>query len=88
MVEANQASNGGILKNAHEGGARHVQFDEEEIAAYDAQRGQCMPINDPKTPFHEENSDEDMEPGADGQAAEDEEIDPELAQHLAEARAN
>lgn len=35
-------------------------FDEEEIAAYDATRGQCMPIDDPKTPFHEQESDEDM----------------------------
>ncbi len=51
----------GILKNAHENEAsRHVMFDEEEIAAYDATRGQCMPINDPKTPFHEQESDEDM----------------------------
>lgn len=51
----------GILKNAHEGQPRsHVHFDEAEIAAYDAQRGQCMPINDPKTPFHEEDSDEEM----------------------------
>lgn len=39
MVEARPA---GILKNADEGlEQRHVQFDEEEIAAYDAQRGQC-----------------------------------------------
>ena len=68
MVEENtqSASAGaeqphGILKNANEGEQRrHVMFDEEEIAAYDAQRGQCQPINDPKTPFHEQESDEDM----------------------------
>lgn len=59
-----------------------MQFDEVEIAAYDAQRGQCMPIDDPKTPFHEEElADEDM------REAEDEvEIDPELAAHLNEAK--
>lgn len=28
-------------------------FNEEEIAAYDSTRGQCMKIDDPKTPFHE-----------------------------------
>jgi len=66
MVEATGANQGrdeahGILKNAHEGGnRRNVQFDEQEIAAYDLTRGQCMPIDDPKTPFHEENSDEEM----------------------------
>ena len=44
-----------------------------------------MPITDPKTPFHEEESDEEMgQEGGDDQA----EIDPELAEHLAEAHAN
>ena len=39
---------------------KHAHFDEEEIAAYDLTRGQCMPIDDPKTPFAEEESDEEM----------------------------
>lgn len=72
MVESNPAasqdSSGqphGILKNAHEGPpTKHAHFNEEEIAAYDAQRGQCQPINDPKTPFHEEESDEEMDQAA------------------------
>ena len=47
---------------AASGGAprKHAHFDEAEIAAYDAQRGQCQPIDDPKTPFAEEVSDEEM----------------------------
>ena len=51
-------------------------FDEEEIAAYDATRGQCMPIDDPKTPFHEQESDEDM--NQDAEADNEEPLDPEL----------
>ena len=81
MVEAQPQ---GILKNAHENEEqRRVQFDEEEIAAYDLTRGQCQQINDPKTPFHEENSDEDMNQDA---AADEEPIDPELQRQLDEAK--
>lgn len=99
MVEANKqpssavddTDNGnvaGILKNAHEGGGqRNVMFDEAEIAAHDATRGQCMPIDDPKTPFHESESDEDDE-ATGGKNAEAEPVDPELEAHLAEAKAN
>ena len=78
----------GILKNAHEGGGpKHAHFDEAEIAAHDATRGQCMKIDDPKTPFHEEESDdEDM--GAAGAGNNEEVVDPELDAHLAEAKAN
>jgi len=88
MVDANanssehQSRPHGILKNAHEGvPIRHVMFDEEEIAAYDSTRGNCMPIDDPKTPFHEQESDEEMaqEAAALGDEAE---FDPEVAQHL------
>ena len=61
-------------------------FDEEEIAAYDATRGQCMPINDPKTPFHEQESDEDM--NQEGAGEPEEPIDPELQSHLDKARQN
>ena len=84
MVEAQPH---GILKNAHEDQDAHrrVNFDEEELAAYDAQRGQCQQINDPKTPFHEENSDEDMNQDA---QAEEEPLDPELQRHLEEAKQN
>ena len=78
----------GILKNAHEGGGpKHAHFDEAEIAAYDATRGQCMKIDDPKTPFHEEESD-DEEMGATGADNNVEVVDPELDAHLAEAKAN
>ena len=45
-----------------------------------------MPINDPKTPFHEEE-DEDQEMNQNANGDEDD-IDPETAAHLAEARAN
>lgn len=84
MVEANAH---GILKNANEDehGARHVKFDEEELTAYDATRGQCQTIDDPKTPFHEENSDDEMEAEAELEA---EPLDPELASHLEEAKNN
>ena len=83
MVEARPT---GILKNADEGlEQRHVQFDEEEIAAYDAQRGQCQQINDPKTPFHEENSDDEMNAQED---VDNEPVDPELVAHLEEAKQN
>ena len=61
-------------------------FDEEEIAAYDATRGQCMPIDDPKTPFHEQESDEDM--NQDAEAENEEPLDPELKSHLDKARQN
>ena len=44
--------------------SRGVHFDEEEIEAYDLTRGQCQPIDDPKTPFHEEASDEEMDGAA------------------------
>ena len=42
-----------------------------------------MQINDPKTPFHEENSDDEMNAEAD---AEHEPVEPELAAHLEEAK--
>ena len=83
MVESTIQQPHGILKNAHEDHAdRHVQFDEEEIAAYDAQRGQCQQINDPKTPFHEEEEDDDdMNANIDNEPN-----DPELDAHLHEAK--
>ena len=37
-----------------------VHFDEQELFEYDKTRGQCMKIDDPKTPYHE-YSDEDEE---------------------------
>ena len=52
---------------------RNVHFDEEEISAYDLQRGQCQTIDEPKTPFEDEYlssaSDQDME--NDGDVADD-----------------
>jgi len=75
-----------ILKHDHESHPpRHVMFDEAEIAAYDAQRGHCQTIDDPKTPFHEQESDEDMNAEAEN---EDEQVDPEVLAHLEEAKQN
>ena len=45
-----------------------------------------MPINDPKTPFHEQESDEEM--SNEVNAADDGEDDPEVMQHLREAEEN
>ena len=57
-----------------------MHFDEEEIAAYDLTRGQCQPINDPKTPFHEEaSSDEEMNQAAQNGDSEDMAIEPVTA---------
>ena len=53
---------------------RNVHFNEEEISAYDLQRGQCQTIDEPKTPFEymSSASDEDMGSSAnDGDVAED-----------------
>lgn len=45
-----------------------------------------MPINDPKTPFHEQESDEEMTNEVN--AADEESDDPDVLQHLQEAEAN
>ena len=37
-----------------------MHFDEVEIAEYDKTRGQCMKIDDPKTPYHDSSDDEEM----------------------------
>ena len=34
---------------------RRAHFNEEEITEYDKLRGQCMKIDDPKTPFEDED---------------------------------
>ncbi len=49
-----------------------------------------MKIDDPKTPFHEEESDEEMGAGGDkdNENGAAEVVDPELDAHLAEAKAN
>lgn len=39
---------------------RRAHFDEAEISEYDKQRGQCMKIDDPKTPW--EDYDEEQQP--------------------------
>ena len=57
----------GILKNATEASqkAQGVHFDEQELFEYDKTRGQCQKIDDPKTPYHEED-DEEMLANTDG----------------------
>ena len=72
----------GILKQGHVDHDARVHFDEHEIAEYDKQRGQCMKIDDPKTPVHEEDEDSDSQQA---QKDEVEELDPELKEHLDEA---
>ena len=50
----------GIIKTTHqEDSEKHAHFNEVEIAEYDKQRGQCMKIDDPKTPYHDEDLEED-----------------------------
>ena len=62
MVEANPPSQQQTAgdQNEQAPAQKRAHFNEEEIAAYDLTRGQCQPIDDPKTPFAEENSDEEM----------------------------
>ena len=43
-----------------------------------------MPINDPKTPFHEEDDDEQMDQEED----QDDQVDPETDEFLRQAQAN
>ena len=89
MVEsiAKQAGKDGknaqpILKvQQEESGANHVHFDEVEIAEYDKTRGQCMKIDDPKTPYHDSSDDEEMTK----ELAPGEDADPETLQQLEEA---
>lgn len=68
--------------------SRGVHFNEDEIQAYDLQRGQCQPIDDPKTPFHEEVSDEEMDVQADGTPAADIQLDPLTETNLGQAQQN
>lgn len=70
--------------------ARQVHFDEEEIQAYDLQRGQCQVIDDPKTPFHEEASDDDaaMSNNETGAAQAEAEMDPVTQSNLDRAQQN
>ena len=48
MVEANQTNTG----------PRRAHFDEDELNEYDKQRGKCMKIDDPKTPFHDDSEED------------------------------
>ena len=38
---------------------RRAHFDEDELNEYDKTRGRCMKIDDPKTPYCEDQSDDD-----------------------------
>ena len=83
--EEQDGSVSGILKNVHEaGGGKGVHFDEIEIAEYDKTRGQCMKIDDPKTPYHEYSDDDEMtnENGVETV------VDPVVLEHLQEAQQN
>jgi len=63
--------------------ARRAHFDEQEITEYDKTRGQKMVIDDPKTPW------EDDEPSADIEMTnEQDDLDPMIEKHLEEARVN
>ena len=94
MVESNQTKANSanyqeakpILKNqlGATGEDNHVHFDEVEIAEYDKTRGQCMKIDDPKTPYHDSSEDEEMTK----ELAPGEDADPETLKHLEEAQEN
>lgn len=63
---------------------RKAHFDEEELSEYDKTRGQCMKIDDPKTPWEDdEDQSADIE-----MTNEMEESDPIIDGHLEEARVN
>lgn len=97
MVESTQNKSNASAKNVHPilkeqpgtehgaGAENHVHFDEVEIAEYDKTRGQCQKIDDPKTPYHAESSeDEEMTK----ELAPGDDADPETLQHLEEAHKN
>lgn len=94
MVESSQKKSNVLASNVHPilkelssqnhgaGGENHVHFDEVEIAEYDKTRGQCQKIDDPKTPYHAESSeDEEMTK----ELAPGDDADPETLKHLEEA---
>lgn len=67
---------------------RRAHFNEEEISEYDKQRGQCMKIDDPKTPW--EHYDEEHDASADVEMSHEqqEEYDPVVEGNLEMARLN
>lgn len=62
---------------------KHAHFDESELNEYDKQRGQKVKIDEPKTPWEDEDPSIDIE-----MTNEQDEIDPEVETHLEEARIN
>ena len=64
---------------------RHAHFDEDELNEYDKQRGKCMKIDDPKTPFEDEDP---YEAVANDEENKPEDNDPIVEAHLREAQDN
>jgi hypothetical protein len=64
---------------------KHAHFNEDELNDYDKTRGQKTKIDEPKTPYH----DEDPDGSVDHEMTNvQEEIDVEVEGHLEEARIN
>ena len=64
---------------------RRAHFDEDELNEYDKQRGKCMKIDDPKTPFEDEDP---YEAVANDEENKPEDNDPIVEAHLREAQDN
>lgn len=63
--------------------ARRAHFNEMELSEYDLTRGQKMVIDDPKTPWEDDEQSADIE-----MTNEQDDLDPYIENHLEEARMN
>ena len=88
MVESNQPKGPNPILKHNEDQAKKgndgVHFDEDELTAYDKTRGQKMKIDDPKTPYCEDDSGEDHDMTLEA----DEQVDEIVAAHLYTAQTN
>ena len=64
---------------------KHAHFNEDELNDYDKTRGQKTKIEEPKTPYHDEDPDGSIDHEM---TNEQDEIDVEVEGHLEEARIN